>query len=304
VEDELNALRSILPLREAVKPKIGQIGMPADPRLARHEIALIKQMLARDDFTKDRIQSYFSRPDRTVNFGRITDIGKGRLGADVEPAGDKAVEEFIASFGRTNPFSDAEADLLSQETLARLFRLNKDGKWLVRDESDTFEAKETFHKGGANFAKYAKTAAGFANAAGGYLVFGVKDGTLEVVGLLDDRFLKIDKAEITQKFGQHLTPAIWWDRTTFILGGKTLGVIHVSSSTRKPIVSRSDTDSLRDGAIYYRYIGETREARSAEIHEILNARDRRAGEELANVVTRVSNIGVEKLACLTLTPEL
>jgi hypothetical protein len=272
--------------------------MPTDPRLARHEIALIKKMLAREDFTKDRIQSYFSRPDRTVNFGRLTDIGKGKLGGDVEAADDKTVQDFIASFDRFKPFTEIEADPLSRQTLAGLFRLHIHGKRLERDESDTFEAKETFYKGGPNFAKYAKTAAGFANAAGGYLVFGIKDGTLEIVGLPDDRFLKIDKAEITQKFGQHLTPAITWDRTTFDIAGKTVGIIHVPSSTRKPIVSRSDVDGLRDGAIYYRYIGETREVRSAELHELMTARDRRAGEELAKVVTRASSIGVENIGLL------
>lgn len=38
--------------------------MAQEPRLARYEIALIKAMLANKDMPKDRIQAYFTRPDR------------------------------------------------------------------------------------------------------------------------------------------------------------------------------------------------------------------------------------------------
>lgn len=269
--------------------------MANEPRLSRHEVSLIKAMLEREAFTKDRIQSYFSRPDRTVNFGRIRDIETGKLGAEVEAADEKTLTEFVEGFGKSRPEAPGETDPLSTETLDRVFRVNPKTGCLIRDESDTFEAKQTFHARGPNFAKYAKTAAGFANAAGGYLVFGVNDANLEVVGLSDDRFTKLDKAEITQKFGQYLAPSIRWDRRTHSLNGKSVGVIFVYSSAQKPVVSRLETDGLRDGAIYYRYIGETREVRSAELHEILSARDRRAGEALANVVSRVSDIGVQNV---------
>jgi hypothetical protein len=42
-------------------------------------------------------------------------------------------------------------------------------------------------------------------------------------------------------------------------------------------------------------MSERREVRSAEPGEILGARDRRAGEDLAQVVSRVSNIGVQNV---------
>jgi predicted HTH transcriptional regulator len=79
---------------------------------------------------------------------------------------------------------------------------------LLKDENDTFEAKVTFHTKGAQFAKYARTAAGFANAGGGCLVFGVKDKTLEVMGLPDHRFTSADKSELTQRFDHYLAAAI------------------------------------------------------------------------------------------------
>lgn len=202
--------------------------MANEPRLARHEIALIKAMLAKGGIPKDRIQAYFSRPDRTVNFGRIRNIEKDELGAGVEQATDDELNAFLDSYGKTAPQEPPESDPLSPTTLAVLLRTdtNRPNK-LVKDENDSFEAKENFHPRGAGFAKYARTAAGFANANGGYLVFGVKDEPLEVVGLADERFSSVDKAELTQRFDQHLAPALRWGRTTFDVRGKKIGVIYV-----------------------------------------------------------------------------
>ncbi len=59
--------------------------MAHEPRLARHEIALIKAMLSKNDMPKDRIQAYFSRPDRPVNYGAPLP-GHGRWPAKVERA--------------------------------------------------------------------------------------------------------------------------------------------------------------------------------------------------------------------------
>lgn len=270
--------------------------MARERRIGRQEIALAKAMLATGKFPKDQIQAYFSRPDRTINYGRIADIESGKLGADVEPATTEELDTFVANHGKIAFHEKADSDPLSPKTLLTIFKLNvQQPDRLARDENDIFEAKETFHIKGGQFAKYAKTAAGFANAGGGYLVFGVKDETLEILGLADDRFVRADKADITLRFNQYLSPAIQWDRTIFEIANKKIGVVYVYSSVRKPVVSRVEADGLRDGAIYYRYVGSTGEARSAELSEILLARDRRAGEDLAQVVARVSNIGVQNL---------
>jgi hypothetical protein len=175
--------------------------MPNEPRLARHEIALIKAMLAKNDMPKDRIQAYFSRPDRTVNYGRIHNIDSGKIGAGVEAASEQELADFLDNFDKTLPPTPSETDPLSQAALSAILHEDpaRPGR-LLKDESDVFEAKETFHPKGAQFAKYARTAAAFANAAGGYLVFGVKDETLEIAGLADGRFTTADKAELTQRF--------------------------------------------------------------------------------------------------------
>ena len=111
--------------------------MPADPRLARHEIALIKQMLARDDFKKDRIQSYFSRPDRTVNFGRISEQDIVRHSIDKEIPGDP--KEFIRQqlhlqFKKLPMFFFAVKAGMSREQLVRLIENEPDTTPYTRDK--------------------------------------------------------------------------------------------------------------------------------------------------------------------------
>jgi hypothetical protein len=57
--------------------------------LTEKEIALIKAMLARGKpagFTAQKILSYLSRPDRTINVARLYEIRDGMRGADVPEA--------------------------------------------------------------------------------------------------------------------------------------------------------------------------------------------------------------------------
>jgi hypothetical protein len=94
--------------------------MAQEPRLARHEIALIKAMLAKAEMPKDRIQAYFSRPDRTVNYGRIHNIETGKIGMGVEPAADNELAAFLDSFGKSAPQEPSET-IPSPHRLSQLF---------------------------------------------------------------------------------------------------------------------------------------------------------------------------------------
>jgi hypothetical protein len=69
--------------------------------LTEREIALIKAMLLlgkNSGFHSGRIQSYFSRPDRNVNPARIYEIRDGKLGADIPPASETELHDFLSRF--------------------------------------------------------------------------------------------------------------------------------------------------------------------------------------------------------------
>lgn len=66
----------------------------AKPSLELFEVALIKTMIERG-YANKTIQFYFNKPDRAVNSGRISEIKGGDRWADVEPASQFELDEFI-----------------------------------------------------------------------------------------------------------------------------------------------------------------------------------------------------------------
>ena len=80
---------------------------PRSNRLERSEIALIKAMIARGRYQDQDIQAYFTRPTRTINHARISDIRHERTHRAVAAATDDELDEFIASW----PNFDADSGL-------------------------------------------------------------------------------------------------------------------------------------------------------------------------------------------------
>jgi hypothetical protein len=64
------------------------------------EIALIRAMIRRK-FDKTKIQAYFTHPERTVNFGRITNIENEDYGRGIEPSSDDELDKFLTEWGGT-----------------------------------------------------------------------------------------------------------------------------------------------------------------------------------------------------------
>lgn len=66
--------------------------------LTATEISLIKAMLQQGKeagFHVQRIQSYFSRPDRTINPARFYEIRDNKLGSDVTAASETQLHDFL-----------------------------------------------------------------------------------------------------------------------------------------------------------------------------------------------------------------
>lgn len=91
----------------AAAPFVGnaQRGASLDPK----EVALIKAMLALPGFNGQRILSYFSRPERTINIARIYEIRSGALGKNIKPASEVELYKFITPFHRTSDRTGAPA---------------------------------------------------------------------------------------------------------------------------------------------------------------------------------------------------
>lgn len=70
--------------------------------LERWEVSLVKAMLARD-FVPQDIQAYFSRPTRSINHARISEIRDGTKHRLVRPATDAELDAYIAGWPNIDP---------------------------------------------------------------------------------------------------------------------------------------------------------------------------------------------------------
>lgn len=265
------------------------------PQLSDQEVALIKAMIDTKNYKRQEILSYFSRPDRHVNLARISEIGNGSKRASVKPASRAKLAAFLKSFETTETTGDPLAPVVT----AGLLKLgSKNPMRLAIGEDERVEFKASFNWSGR--AKYAKTIAGFANHNGGYIVFGIEDGG-RVRGLTGKAFADRDPSEITRYLASVFQPEIIWKRAVTKLGSKSVGLMWIAPCERKPVICSKPHDVLKEGDIYYRYVGETRTIGYAELRTILDQRDRQTEQSLANTVSKIAEIGSGKTGLLDTT---
>jgi predicted HTH transcriptional regulator len=88
----------------------------------------------------------------------------------------------------TSPFS--------QEVLNRIFAISaKHPDRLISRESGWLEFKEAFNF--QSLGKYIRSAGAFANAKGGYIVYGVANSPHKLIGLRDGRFDELDPEKLS-----------------------------------------------------------------------------------------------------------
>ena len=146
-----------------------------------------------------------------------------------------------------------------------------DRGYVRKRESTQLEFKQSFQPG--SIRSYARTMAGMANNHGGEIVFGVKDTPRIPIGLQNEKFENFDPRKINQVLLEHFSGDVDWEIKTHSQHGLIFGVIAVSEASEKPVIcTRSHSESkLREGGIYFRYRGETREIRFSELRDILTA---------------------------------
>lgn len=103
------------------------------PTIDFWEVALMKAMLKRGFANKD-VQFFFNRPDRAVNSGRISEIKGGDRWANIAPADDHDLDEFLDHHESTIQFRpDGEPELPTQRTASTQFRIDADGRVGLND---------------------------------------------------------------------------------------------------------------------------------------------------------------------------
>ena len=172
------------------------------------------------------------------------------------------------------------------------FTFDLDNKGYVKKrESYNLEYKQNFQLGD-NLIKYCKTLVGMANNKGGIIVFGIKDSPHEPIGMTNNRFQEIDPKKIDSTFREYFSQEVKWKMEPIWFDNKVFGVFSVEESEEKPIICKKNcNDILREGAIYYRYRGESKEIEYPELKKILDAEREKERILWIKHVERIAMIG-------------
>jgi len=182
-------------------------------------------------------------------------------------------------------------------TLDEIFKFDPgNAQRLSSRESGRLEFKETFHFGSID--DYAKTMAAFANTAGGYLVFGVKDKPRVLIGLKNDTFDNLDPARLTQTLSSTLAPEIHWEQHIHEVQGKKLGIFYIYESRIKPVVALKTTNEVQEGGIYYRYRGRSEKIKYSELRQLLDNEREKERELWTQTLRQMARIGIENVGVL------
>jgi Putative DNA-binding domain len=274
---------------------IGTIAMSKGRKrnITDEEIALIKAMLHRG-IANDRIHFYFNRSDRLVSSGRITQIKQGKYGKDIPGASEATLDIFLDDWEkRRSPVrvaSQSSRPPHHPDLIRELFEKRAKGWFLISGETDEAECKFGFGlKPQDRFADALRAIAGLANNKGGYIFFGLKDKTYELAGLRDDTFKSTDSAEFSRIITTALDPVPDYQITFLEIDDKPLGVIYVHQHHHRPVIAiKGMGKDLVEGAIYYRYVGESKAIKPGELNQIIAYREQRAVMDFARNMSAVA----------------
>ncbi len=189
-------------------------------------------------------------------------------------------------------------DPFSKESLRAIFRTDPaNPQHLLSRESGTLELKRNFHL--KSLPSYGRTLAAFANASGGYIVFGVGNNPRTLSGMGNDAFSKLDPERLTDFLNETFSPELCWAAHQHSIDEATFGILHASASREKPLIAKADAgEEVRSGQIYYRYRGRTEAIRYPELRRIIDDQRLREQQLWLRHLRTIADVGVEHAAIL------
>lgn len=176
------------------------------------------------------------------------------------------------------------------------FKLDSKG-YIKKRESFDLEFKQNFQR--EEIIKYVKTLVGMANNKGGQIVFGVQDSPHVPLGMSNLKFRDCDPKDIDGVIREYFSSEIKWSSDVVSFNGKEFGILSVEEQEDKPVLcKKSKTGALREGAIYYRYRGETREIAYPELKKILDKEREKERLFWMKNIERIAMIGPRNIQIL------
>lgn len=170
------------------------------------------------------------------------------------------------------------------------YDLNKSG-YIKQRESFDIEFKKSFQFGDS-LAKYAKTIVGMANNKGGEIIYGIDDSPKKPIGLKNDKFENCDSLKINEFLNKYFSPEVRWGMETLEYDSMVFGRFYVEEAEFKPVVCTSNFSGiLREGAIYYRYRGQSLEIKYPELQHLLQAEKEKEKKYWIQHIEKIGEIG-------------
>ncbi len=177
------------------------------------------------------------------------------------------------------------------------FQINSKG-YLVNRESFDLEYKQSFHFGDS-LIEYVRSMVGMANNRGGKIIFGIQDSPRKPIGLKNDKFATVDTTKINNVVSEYFSHEFDWELTSIEFNKLEFGIIEIKESENKPIVCKKTKQKfVREGAIYYRYRGETKEISYPELANILDKEKEKERKLWMSHIQKISDIGPQNVQFL------
>lgn len=185
----------------------------------------------------------------------------------------------------------------SEQSIREMLKQDpKNPAHVVSRENSRLEFKESFSLN--SLEKYGRTIAAFANAQGGYLVFGVRNRPRLLVGLQNKAFENADPEAITEFLNATFAPEIAWEMHVSEVNGYSVGLVYVRESGAKPVICTRNIGQLRESDIYYRYRGRTERIKYAELRALLEAEREKERLLWLRHLAKMARIGVQNVGIM------
>jgi hypothetical protein len=195
--------------------------------------------------------------------------------------------------------ADVASKPFAEKNLNRIFRIDSEHKDRVSSrESSWLEFKQSFNWAG--WEKYARTAAAFANAKGGYIVFGIGNKPRKLLGMANNNFTEVDPETITKDLDASFAPALHWESYVYEFRGRRYGLLFFWESLGKPVIATANRKEFKEGDILFRYRAKTERIRYAELQGIIEARQTKNQDAWLRVIQKTAKIGADNAAVLDL----
>ena len=182
-------------------------------------------------------------------------------------------------------------DPFSPERLKSIFQVQDEvSRLLVSKEDGNLEFKEAFNW--LNKDSYCKTMAAFANASGGYIIFGVTDSPRKIAGLTNKKFEDFDPAKIAEFLNSCISPELHWKTLLYETSRVNVGLLYTFEATTKPVICVKNCAEFKEADILYRYPGRSERIKFPELKAIIEEERRKETELWMKHLQQIASVGV------------